>query len=457
MGISNLDITIIFIYIGAMLGLGIFLFKKENTEAFFINNRKTKTALLLFTTLSTSIGAGTVLGMASAAYSTGISLGLLFAIATLIGWIVIVLVSSKIKTWGDRTKAFTLGDFFKSRYSNDTKIVGSGVILVSTLVFTSIQFVGFARLAEVIGGVNFEFSLIIAAIITIIYTVLAGLKGDFYTDAIQFFVMFPVFIFLFVISFSKVGLGELFTSIPKEFLSPFNYNGAVFFFAGILFGIPFLLVSMDVWQRILAAADKKTAHTAFFWGGILNVIFIAASVLLGILAFYFFPGGEGDAALFVLMKNFLPNGILGLGFASVLAILMSSIDSSIMVGSATLTKDFYLYKYPDSSEKKKLFVGRMSALIFGLTAFIIALSFRSIVHLIVIGAQTLIILAPAILGGLLWKRSNEKAAFWSILLGFTATIATMPFSLNMAFIPGVLTSIIIFLALTFKKTEKLSP
>ena len=63
-----------------MLGLGIYLYRKEDSEGFFVNNRSTKTVLLVFTALSTSVGAGTVLGMASAAYSTGIALGLIFLI-----------------------------------------------------------------------------------------------------------------------------------------------------------------------------------------------------------------------------------------------------------------------------------------------------------------------------------------------------------------------------------------
>lgn len=450
MGVSSLDLIIIFVYMTSMLGLGVFLFRREGSEGFFVNNRNTKTILLLFTALSTSVGAGTVIGMASAAYTTGISLGIMYAIISLIGWTVVALFSPRIKKWADKAKAFTLGDFFKSRYSNETKTVGSTVILTSGLILAAIQFIAFARLTEVIGGLNFELSLILAAAITITYTVLAGIKGDFYTDAIQFFVILPVFIFLFITAFSKVGFIELFNSVPKDFLNPFNYAGPFLFFAALLFGIPLLLVNMSVWQRIFAATDDKTARRAFLLSGVLKVVFILASILLGLLAFHFFSDIEADSSIFILMREFLPSGLLGLGFASVLAIIMSTIDSTLMVGSATITKDFYLHKNPDADEKKKLFVGRFSVLIFGAIALIIALSFQDIVKLIIIGIQGPLVLAPAIIGGLFWKRSNKKAAFWSILVGFITILIVMPFSLTAAFVPGVLISIVIFVVLSLR-------
>lgn len=457
MGISYVDVTIIVGYLVAVLGFGFFLSKRESVDDFFVNNRKTKLFLLIFTALSTSVGAATVLGVAGAAYTTGISFGLGFVIISALGWFLIATLASRIKAWGDRTQAYTLGDFFATRYSGATRRIGSIVTVLAYFMFTAIQFVAFARLVEIITNINFFTALFLTALVTIIYTVLAGIKGDFYTDAIQFFVMLPVFIFLFIEGFSRISLSEIFTQVPTEFLSPYNYAGPIFFFASVLFGFPLLLVSMEVWQRVFAALDAKTARNAFYFSGLLKVLFITAAIVIGLMAFHLVPGVEKDTAVFALMKDILPSGLLGLGFASILAILMSTVDSMIMVGSATLTKDFYLVKYPESDNKKVLKVGRISALLFGLGALVVALILPDIVRLSVTSAQILLIFAPALLGGLLWKRVNEKAAFWSILSGFIVTLVALPFKPDLAFIPGFAVCLVTFFFFVIRNKQSSLP
>lgn len=442
--LSSLDIIIIATYLLVMLIIGFLLGRKESSDGFFVNNRKTKSSLLIFTALSTSIGGGSVIGVASAAYDTGISFGLSFALVSLLAWLFIAWLAPRIKEWGDKLNAYTFGDFLAARFSNQTRRIGSIVTIVAYFATTAVQFVAFATLAKVIGGVDFEIALAASAIITILYTIFAGIKGDFYTDAIQFFVMFPVFIFLFIAGFSQVSFSEILAKLPQSHFDIFNYAGPSFFIGSLVFGLPLLLVSMEMWQRIFAAADAKTARRAFFWSSFVKVSVILAAIAIGFLATHFVPNVEKDASMFRLMAELLPSGLLGLGFASVLSILMSTIDSMLMVGSATLTKDFYLVKNPNATEKQKLFMGRLFVFLFGTGALIVSFIYQDIVKLSVISVQILAIFAPAFIGGLLWKRSSPKGAFWSILVGFITTLSLLQFMPNTAFIPAVLLSIIIF-------------
>lgn len=448
--IAGLDLLIIVAYLVVVLGVGFFLGKGEKTEGFFVNNRKTGLFLLIFTTLSTQVGAGTVIGLSSAAYTSGISLGLTYLILVLGGWLFMAWLAPRIKAWADQTQAYTLGDYFNSRYSKATRRVGTVVILCSYFLITAVQFVAFAKLAEVTVGVNFKLALIITAFITILYTIFAGIRGDFYTDAIQFFVMLPVFSFLFIAAFRQTSLVEVFSGLSPEMFNPFNYAGPAFFIAALAFGIPIIAVSMEVWQRVFAASSSRVARKAFIYSGVLNALLIAASIIIGFIALKLVPGVDGDSAMFELMKSLLPAGILGLGFASVLAILMSSIDSMLMVGSATLTKDFYLVRYPETSEKRTLFMGRFFVFIFGVIALVVAMFFQDIVKLIVVSSQVLGVFMPALIGGLLWKRSTAPAAFWSILIGFVTTVGLLYFMPDTAFIPGLILAIVIFVVMSLK-------
>ncbi|MEX0930049.1 MAG: hypothetical protein WDZ79_00045 [Candidatus Paceibacterota bacterium] len=101
MNISSLDLSIIIVYILVVLAVGYYLGRKEGADSFFVNNRQTKLWLLVFTALSTSVGAGTVIGVAGAAYDTGISFGLTFMLVSAIGWWVAGYLAPRIKKWSD--------------------------------------------------------------------------------------------------------------------------------------------------------------------------------------------------------------------------------------------------------------------------------------------------------------------------------------------------------------------
>jgi SSS family solute:Na+ symporter len=449
MGVGGIDLAIVLAYLAIVLVVGFFLGRKETAEGFFVNERKTKLFLLIFTALSTSIGSGTVIGVASAGYESGVSFGLSFAILSLISWSFMAWIAPRIKAWGDKIGAYTFNDFLAARYSSATRNVGIVVVLTAYFTITAVQFVAFASLAAVIGGVSFEWALTGAALVTITYTLLAGIKGDFYTDAIQFFVMLPVFFLLTYLGLSRIGLSELLAQVPPEFLSPTNYAGTTFFIAAIVFGFSILLVSVEVWQRIFAAADAHTVRVAFMWSGLLKVSAIVFAMLFGLMAFQLVPGVEKDTALFALMIELLPAGVLGVGFASILAILMSTVDSMLMVGSATLTKDWFLARRPGADERTKLRMGRWFVLLFGVGAFLVALLVQDIVRLAVTSVQILSVFMPALLGGLLWKRASAPAAFWSILVGFLVTIVLLTFIPDIAAVPALLVSIVLFVGLTY--------
>lgn len=450
MNISTLDISILVVYVLACLGLGLYLSKKEGAEGYFVNNRKTKLFFLIFTALSTSVGAGSVLGVASGSFKTGISLGVLFMVASALGWALMGYLAPRIKRFGDEQKAYTFGDYLAHQYSDRTRKIGRLVVLIAYFFATGIQFVAFAQLINVTTNLSFAPALLIVALVTVIYTVAAGVKGDFYTDALQFFVMFPVFIFLFIKGFALVSIQELFV-LPEGFLSLYNYSGPIFFWAGILFGFPLILTSVDAWQRVFAAADERTAKIAFYWSGVLKVGVIGAATIIGLLAYHIVPQADSDGAMFALMAEILPSGLLGLGLASVLAIIMSTVDTGIMVGSATITKDFFLAKRPNMSEQEVLKVGRISASLFGLGGLALAYFVQDIVTLAVVSVQISLVFAPALLGGLVWRVKNEKSAYWSILLGFLVTLVILPINVNFAFIPGLLVSIITYFVPIFQE------
>lgn len=81
-----------------------------------LTDKKTKTLFLTFTALTATVGSSTLLGVAAASYSSGISFGLSFALLSVFGWGLVAWLAPRIKEWGDRIGAYTFSDFITVRF-----------------------------------------------------------------------------------------------------------------------------------------------------------------------------------------------------------------------------------------------------------------------------------------------------------------------------------------------------
>ncbi len=457
--LNTIDYLIIIIYLFTVLVVGLVVGKRENLEGFLVNNRKTKMFLLIFTIVSTGVGMGTFLGISSSAYQTGISYGITIILASIFGVLLIALFAPRIKNFGDKYGAHTLGDWFGIRYSKKNRLLVAIVILISYFFLTAMQFVGIAGIIKISTGIDFRIALIISSLITIIYTSAAGIKSDFYTDAVQFFVIVLTLIFVLIpLSLIKVGGLSFVNTLPKTYFDPFAFGGYSFFFGGIMFGAVAFLVGMEIWQRIYASTSASEARKAFLWSAVILVILNLPIILLGLMAIKVVPGlSTPDFALFELMRQILPTGFLGLGIAGILAAAMSTVDSMILVGSATILKDIHKsFINQNLSEKTMLRFGRIYTFIFGIFCLVVAYLLPNIIQLQIIGAAMLAILAPAVIGGFIWKKSTAQGSFWSILIGLIVTFGLYPVAPTLSFIPGTLTSVVLFIIVskfTYKENK----
>ena len=450
--LTRLDLVVIFIYLFGILIFSAFIGRKLDLEGFLVNRRATKLAFLVFTVVSTNVGAGTIVAVCSAGYSSGIAYGLTFAIVVFIGFLIVALLASRIKKFGDKYKAHTFAEFFEKRYSKKTGILVAVLVLVSYFFWMALQFIAIGSLMKVATGWSWNLSLVLSGLIVILYTTLGGIKSDFYTDMIQFWIIFVVlFGILLPTVLTNIGGWSAFSQLPPTLFSPFSFGGHSFFFGMIATGTLLLIVSMEVWQRIYAAANVKTAKQAFVIAALINAPVFLVSALLGMGARILFKEIAPEYALFKLMFKYLPPGILGLGMAGTLAAFMSSVDSMIMVESATFLKDIYKKLIrPTASEDELLKAGRLFTFFFGLIGLVVALVYPRIVEVQLLGFFTLLCFVPAVIGGLIWKRGNAAAAFISCLTGFIVVFLLFFTRFQkQAFIPAILISTVLYIILSY--------
>jgi SSS family solute:Na+ symporter len=336
-----------------------------------------------------------------------------------------------------------------------------------TVLASGISMYALAILMENVLGWNFNLSLWISALIVLGYTYLGGLSSAIYNEVLQFFIIVIGLLPLVFLALKDVGgwigLKAQLAPIalekgfaPDAFTTTWKYAGSagsnplgVEWF-GILFGLGFVL-SFGYWctnflivQRAFAAESKAAARKVPLIGALPKMFIPFLIIVPGIIALALFNdptidfktnfpldvGGKPiyDDTIIMLLKQYLPAGVLGLGITALLASFMSGMAGNVSAFNTVWTYDIYqsYIRHRSGNEeedgKHYLKVGRI-ATIFGILLSIasayIASKFGNIMDFL----QTIFSLINAplfavIFLGMFWKRTTGHAAFTGLLAGF---------------------------------------
>lgn len=443
------DLTIILIYIIGLLVVGVLVGLRETAEDFLVLSRRAGFFLVMSSVVSSWVGVGMFVGTTASSYQTGISLGFTGACGAVVAVVAAGLFSSRIKSFGDKYHAHTLGDFFRVRYSPASARAAGIVVVLVYFLLTGVQFTGLAALVRVWSGASVTTAMVVAAVTTVAYTAFAGIKSDFYTDAIHFVIMVCV---LFGVLFPRLWVATdsfaKLKALDQSMFDPFAFGGVAYFIGGLVLGIAIVFVSMEVWQRIYAATTVRTARRALVASGFMIVPFYVLAVIIGLSARALnSPITAPDLSLFVVIRDYLPVGLLGLAIAAFIALFISSANTMIMVVSATVTKDFVAqskWAVEGGRTLDLLKTGRVATLVAGVGGLGASLLVRNIVTLSVLAIFLLLVLLPSVLGGFFWKRGTAKGALWSVVGGTLLYFAALPFLRSNAFAAGLLGSASIY-------------
>lgn len=429
---GGIDLSILVLYGIALFGLVLFAGKSETREDFLCNSRATSLGMLICSTVATWVGSGAIIGVSSAAFSTGISYGL-SVIAINVGvMVVFAYFAPRIKAFGDAHGAYTVGQFIGAKFGKRCQLLFAFAYLGILAIWMGSQLLAAGNLLALLTGLGVWSGVLIAFAITVGYSAIGGLKSDILTDALQFWVMLIAFAIMVPVAILKSGGMAAISSLPAESFDPFNFGGRVFFFASVFLGLIYPLVDACNWQRIYSAKQGDSARRAFIFAAPFVLFFLVAAVLLGLLARLLVPAGvPPDQAIFGLMQRVLPSGILGLAYASIFAVVMSTVDSLIVAGTATVACDILpTFRRPDSS----LGTLRWFSVAIGAAALLIAFLFPSIVQLSVLAAFTSLCFAPAMLVGLFNLQFSANTVFASMVSALMALIVGQGYLGNLNFI-----------------------
>lgn len=462
MNLSQLDWSIIISFLFLSLGIGIYVSKSAGKSAtdFFLSGRTMPWWLLGVSMVATTFSADTPNLVTDIVRKNGVSGNWTWWAFLLTGMLTVFVYA---RLWR-RSGVMTDLEFYELRYGGKKAAFLRGFRAIYLGVFFNIMIMASVMLAAIkIGGVMLGLTalqtVLIASIVTVIYSILGGLKGVILTDFFQFIIAMVGSVWAAYVIINLPEVGGLSNLIENDAVSDKisllpDFNDTKLIWSLLI--IPLAVQWWSVWypgaepggggyiaQRMLSAKDEKNAvgATLFF-----NIAHYALRpwpwILIALASIVVFPNLESiqeafphidksiinDDLAYPAMLTYLPAGLLGLVLASLIAAFMSTISTHLNWGASYVVNDFYKrFVTPNASEKELILVGRISIIIMMLLAGLLALelsnAYQAFNILLQIGAGTGLIF---ILRWFWWRInafSEIAGMVISIIVAYTLEIA----------------------------------
>ncbi len=423
------DLIVIVLYMLAILGVGYYASRKvKGTEDYTIAGRRLGLPVLLGTLIGTAIGAGATIGKAGKAYDIGIAL-FFITMAYGIGLLLFSFIAPTIR----KMKIWTIPDALNLRYGRGLTVVTAIVMVLAVIALFGGQLiaVGLAAVA-VLGefGITYQEAVIGAAIIMILYTIMGGLLAVAYTDVVQTIIMviavgiiLPI---LITIDVGGVGKAVEYIKPPQGYF--WGGVGIAYIASVFIIDIPFCLVDPSLWQRASAAKDARTIRNGMYVTVAVYVFWTFIAVFLGVMAAHLIPNlgqtTEGvDAAIPVLVAHYMPPILKGLCLAAMMAIMMSTADTALLISGTTFSHDIVKKFRPDTKDKTLLILARIFILVVGILGIVFALNMKGIFDILLLAFAIFVsgIFVPT-LAAIYWKKATKAGALISSIVASIAVV-----------------------------------
>ena len=408
--------------------------KQDSPEQYFLAGRNLGWFVIGASIFASNIGSEHIVGLAGTAANSGMVMGhyeLHSWIILLLGWFFVPLYL--------RSTVFTMPEFLEKRFSESSRWILTIITLVSyVLTKVSVTVYAGAVVFETLMGIEFWSGALLIVLITGCYTILGGLRAVIYTDALQAIVLIVGSITISVIGLMKIGgWGNLVSAVEPTHFNMFlpadhpDFPWIGMVFAPPIIGVWYWCTDQYIVQRVLSAKNVTEARKGTIFAGYLKLLPIFMFFIPGLIAYAMTKTGQlsyssSDQVFPTLVRELLPSGIRGLVAGGLLAALMSSLSSVFNSCSTLFTMDIYKKLYPETSEKKLVFVGRIATGIVVLSG-IMWIPFIKVVsgaglytYLQSVQAYIAPPIASVFLLGLFWSRINASGAIVALVGGFMA-------------------------------------
>lgn len=448
MSMTTIAVLIAFAaYLAIMIGIGIWSMKKTvGADDYFLGGRGLSGPVAALSAQASDMSGWLLMGLPGSVYALGtgqawIAVGL--GLGTIANWLI---VAKPLRSYTIvANNSMTLPEFFGNRYHDKKKIllgISSVIIVIFFLVYTASALASGGKLFNTVFGIDYHTALLIGALVILIYTFMGGFLAVCTTDFVQGSLMLVALLVVPIVAWGYVSgsFDDLLmqTGVNSAHYLSFTYNGdhpitAVEVISNLGWGLgycgmPHILV------RFMAIRNekelKKSSVIAIVW----VVISLSLAVVIGLVGRAFlFPDVLGETAgaassesVFIEMiqkvfMEYLPLPFIGgLFLCGILAAIMSTADSQLLVCSSSVSADIYKdILNPDASEQSVLKIGRVTTVVVALLAILIAWNPESSIMGLVSNAWAGLgsAFGPLVVMSLFWRRTNLAGAIAGLVSG----------------------------------------
>ena len=450
------DYLLIAVYFLFVIGIGVLARRSVSSSLdFFLSGRSLPAWVTGLAFISANLGAVEIIGMSANGANYGIPTMHYFWVGAVPAMLFLGVVMMPFY-YGSKVRS--VPEFMNRRFGPAAHLVNAISFALAQLLIAGINLFLLASIVEVLLGWPLWVSLIVAAAIVLTYTALGGLSAAIYNEVLQFFVIVAALLPLTIVGLNKVGGwdgltdkvasssggAEQLSSWPGTALS--GFDNPVLSVIGIVFGLGFVL-SFGYWttnfvevQRAMASSSMSAAQRSPIIGAFPKMFVPFIVIIPGMIAavsvqelVQFKEDGSGGAtyndAILYLMRDLLPNGMLGVAIAGLLASFMAGMAANISAFNTVFSYDLWqTYVVRDKEDSYYTTVGRVAtvgATVIAIGTATFAASYENIMTYLqtLFGFFNAPLFATFILG-MFWKRMTA-AAGWSGLVAGTAVAVTI--------------------------------
>lgn len=434
------------LYLLLMIVIGIVYAKKNNSsEDYFLGGRNLGGFVAALSAQASDMSGWLLMGLPGSVYALGtgqvwIAVGLF--IGTVCNWL---FISKRLRRYTIRANnALTLPTYFENRFHDGKKIlllVSSVTIVIFFLVYTASALAAGGKLFASVFGIDYTAALTIGAVVILVYTFMGGFMAVCVTDFVQGMLMLVGLLVVPIVALQMMGDVSVTAALEEtavaggaaSYMNMMHNGGKPYRFMDIIsqlawglgyLGMPHILV------RFMAVKDekelKKSKGVAILWVA-LSLLF---ACMIGVIGrAYLYPkvltdGAEENVFIEMIVKMFTQDMnipiIGGIFLCGILAAIMSTADSQLLVSASSMAEDIYKGVIKkDAKDEKILRVSRITVLVIAVLAYLIALNPNSSIMGLVSNAWSGLgsAFGPIVLLSLFWKRTNFYGATAGIITG----------------------------------------
>jgi sodium/proline symporter len=431
--------TIFVIYLIILAGLALWSRQESHSmSGYFIAGKNLPPWVVAFSTNATGESGWLLLGLTGMGYAVGAQAFWVVAgevVGIALAWL---LLSRRLKRLADQSDSITVPDVLAARFNDKAHVlrkISLLIILVMVGAYVAAQMVATGKAFDGFTDMNYSTGVLVGATVIILYTFVGGYKAVAWTDLIQGVLMLLGLIIVPIIAIDAAGgWGAVMADLRGQdpgLLTPWGPDGKstaalVGIVSFLAIGLPFMGVP-QLMVRFMSARSEKSLVPAMVISVIVILLFDLGAVLTGMAGRALFPGLEDPEGILPLISTSLLNPVLGgVMMVVVLAAIMSTVDSLLILASSAVVRDYWQQiRGSKLSDRALANRGKLLTVVIGVIGVAFALHQTPMIFWFVLFAWSGLGAAfgPVLLCALWYPGTTLAGAIAGMLGGFITTVA----------------------------------